>query len=122
MAPRGFLTGAEWAWGTVYAKYAWMIRSGHTVMNGGIPRRVTGTLKDEFCKLSPFGPSVSPTARARVAAAKARILDGSLEIYRGPIKDNEGSIAIAAGKTLKITDVALDRMNWMVEGVEGRAH
>ncbi|MCU1261051.1 MAG: basic rane lipoprotein [Bryobacterales bacterium] len=122
MAPRGFLTGAEWAWGTVYAKYAAMIRSDKSVINGGIPRRVTGTLKDEFCKLSPYGPSVTETARARVAAAKVRILDGSLEIYRGPIKDNEGNTVIAAGKTLKIEDVELDKMNWMVEGVEGRAH
>ncbi len=28
-------------------------------MDGSIPRRLTGTLKDEFCKLSPFGPSVT---------------------------------------------------------------
>jgi len=90
-------------------------------MDGGIPRRLTGTLKDEFCKLSPFGPSVTESARARVAAAKAAILNGSLEIYRGPMRDNAGGIAIPAGKVLKIEDVELDRMDWLVEGVDGRA-
>lgn len=122
MAPHGFLTGAEWAWGTVYRKYARMMREGKSVIDGSIPRRVTGTLKDEFCKLSPFGPSVSESARARVSAAKVGILNGSLEIYRGPMKDNEGNVAVPAGKIIKIEDVELDRMNWLVEGVDGRAH
>jgi basic membrane protein A and related proteins len=121
MAPRGFLTGAQWAWGTVYLKIMGLIREGKSVTNGTIPRRLTGTLKDEFCKLSPFGPSVSEQARARIAAAKAAILNGSLEIYRGPIRDNEGKMAVPAGTTLGITDVTLDKMDWLVEGVDGRA-
>ena len=54
MAPHGFLTGAEWAWGTVYLRIAELIHAGKSVTDGSIPRRLTGTLKDEFCKLSPF--------------------------------------------------------------------
>jgi simple sugar transport system substrate-binding protein len=121
MAPRGFLTGAQWAWGTAYVRIAKMIHEGKSVTDGGIPRRVTGTLKDEFCGLSPFGPSVTEASRARLAAAKSAILDGSLEIYRGPMRNNEGGIAIPAGKVLKIDDMELDRMDWLVEGVVGKA-
>jgi len=121
LAPRGFLTGAQWAFGTVYQCVAQMVRAGMSVSNGTIPRRLTGTLKDEFCKLSPFGPSVTPQARQRVASAKAAILGGSLEIYRGPIRDNEGKMRIPAGKALQIVDVELDKMDWLVEGVDGRA-
>jgi basic membrane protein A len=121
MAPRGFLTGAEWAWGTVYLKLAEMIHAGKSVIDGSIPRRLTGTLKDEFCRLSPFGPSVTDAARTQVAAAKTAILNGSREIYQGPMRDNAGRIAIPAGKVLKIQDVELDRMDWLVEGVDGRA-
>ena len=65
---------------------------------------------------------MTEASRARVAAAKTAILNGSLEIYRGPMKNNEGKIAIAAGQVLRIEDVELDRMDWMVEGVEGSAH
>jgi basic membrane protein A len=83
---------------------------------------MTGTLKDEFCKLTAFGPSVPDSARARIATAKAAILNGSLEIYRGPMRDNKGTTVIPVGKVLKIDDVALDKMNWLVEGVEGRAN
>jgi len=121
MAPRGFLTGAEWAWGTVYLRIARMIHEGKSVSDGSIPRRLTGTLKDEFCKLTPFGPSVTDGTRARIASAKTAILNGTLDIYRGPLKDNEGRVAIPAGKVLKIEDVELDRMDWLVEGVDGRA-
>jgi simple sugar transport system substrate-binding protein len=121
LAPRGFLTGAEWAWGTVYAKYAEMLRGGASVSNGTIPRRVTGKLKDEFSRLSPFGRSLTENMRTRIMAAKARIIDGSFEIYRGPIRDNNGNVAIPAGATLKIEDVELDKMNWLVEGTLGRA-
>ena len=56
-----------------------------------------------------------------MAAAKSAILNGSLEIYRGPMRDNEGKIPIPAGKVLKIEDTELDRMDWLVEGVDGRA-
>src|SRR5260370_29514120 len=97
-----------------------MLRMGGSVTSGTIPRRVTGKLKDQFSKLSPFGPSVSGGMRDRIMAAKARILDGSLEIYRGPIADNNGNTAIAAGRTLQIEDVALDKMNWLGDGVQGR--
>jgi hypothetical protein len=63
MAPRGFLTGAEWH-GARYCRYAEMLREGKSVSDGSIPRRLTGTLKDAFCALSPFGPK-SPSARVR---------------------------------------------------------
>jgi basic membrane protein A len=120
MAPHGFLTGAEWAWGTVYQRYAEMLHAGGSLTNGTIPRRVTGKMRDEFSRLSPFGPSVTEAMRARIMVAKARILDGTLEIYRGPMQDNNGKVAIPVGKTLKIEDVELDRMNWLVDGVEGK--
>lgn len=122
MAPHGFLTGAQWAWGTVYQRVAEMVRAGQSVTNGSIPRRLTGTLKDEFCKLSPYGPAVTEAMRNRIANAKAAILSGSLGIYQGPIRDNTGAIRIPAGKALNVIDVELDHMDYLVEGVEGRAH
>ena len=119
MAPRGFLTGAEWHWGTVYTQYARMIREGKSVIDGSIPRRLKGTLKDAFCQLSAFGPQVGEKTRQAVAAAKAKIIDGSLPIYQGPIRDNTGRLRIEAGRSVKVTDPELDSMDWLVEGVMG---
>jgi simple sugar transport system substrate-binding protein len=120
MAPKGFLTGAEWHWATVYAKYAEMLRAGKTVVDGSIPRRLTGTLKDGFCRLSPFGPQVTEQARQAVAVARERIIAGTLGIYSGPIRDNTGQVRIPAGANISVTAPELDRMDWLVEGVIGR--
>jgi simple sugar transport system substrate-binding protein len=120
MAPRGFLTGAEWHWGTVYCRYAEMLRDGKSVTDGSIPRRLTGTLKDAFCALSPFGPQVTERTRQTIAAAREKIIDGSLPIYRGPIRDNTGQVRIPAGVTRTVTDPELDTMDWLVEGVIGK--
>ena len=67
-----------------------------------IPRRLTGTLKDAFCALSPFGPQVTERTRQAIAEAQEKIIDGSLPIYRGPIRDNTGQMRIAAGVTRKV--------------------
>ena len=119
LAPRYFLTGAEWSWGVVYRRYAEMIREGKSVSRGTIPRRMTGTLKDEFCRLSPFGPGVSGPARAAVARVRQRVLSGAEPIYRGPLRDNAGATVIPAGATIGIEDAALDKMNWLLEGIQG---
>ncbi|MCY7323548.1 MAG: BMP family ABC transporter substrate-binding protein [Phormidesmis sp. CAN_BIN36] len=55
LAPKGYLTGAEWDWTSVYTNYAKMIQEGKTLMNGGIPHLLRGGLKDGFVKLSAFG-------------------------------------------------------------------
>ncbi len=119
LAPRGFLTGAEWAWGVVYRRYLEMIRDGKSVMNGTIPRRMTGTLKDEFCRLSPFGPAVTEDKRQVIARSKERLLNGSQAIYHGPLRNNTGKVVIPAGQTIGIEDPALDQMNWLAEGIQG---
>lgn len=119
LAPTHFLTGAEWAWGVVYKRYVELIHSGKTLMNGGIPRRFTGTLKDEFCRLSPFGPGVPAAVRDKVADIKARLLSGAQGIYQGPLRDNTGKLVIPDGVTIGIEDPKLDQMNWLVEGIQG---
>ena len=119
LAPKYFLTGAEWAWSVVYRRYAEMIYAGKSVANGSIPRRMAGTLKDEFCRLSPFGPAVTPQIREAVSRTRERLLNGSEAIYRGPLRSNNGRTVVPAGTTIGITDPALDQMNWFLEGIQG---
>jgi basic membrane protein A len=119
VAPHRFLTGAEWSWGVVYKRYAQMIHDGKSVINGTIPRRMNGSLKDQFCRLSPFGPAVTPVVRNQVARVQEQLIDGSRAIYQGPLRDNTGKVVVPAGKTISIDDPSLDRMNWLLEGIEG---
>ena len=52
-------------------------------------------------------------------AIKARMLADKFDIFVGPLKDNKGKEVIPAGKVYKQTDLALEGMNYLVEGVIG---
>lgn len=119
VAPHRFLTGAEWSWGVVYRQYAEMIHAGRSVTAGTIPRRMTGMLKDGFCRLSNFGPAVPFDVRASILDAQQQLIHGTRAIYQGPLRDNKGRVVVPAGKTISISDTALDRMNWLLEGIDG---
>jgi simple sugar transport system substrate-binding protein len=120
LAPKGYLTGAEWDWTNVYSKYAEMIRAGKTLMNGGIPHLVRGGFKEGFLKLSAYGPAVNEEAKKLADAAKAKFIDGSMVVYKGGLQDNTGKVIIPVGKDLKQQDSELEKMNWLVAGVVGK--
>jgi simple sugar transport system substrate-binding protein len=119
VAPKGYLTGAEWNWSKVYGMYAELIKSGKSLMDGGIPHVLRGGMKKEFLKLSSYGPAVSDAAKQDAETAKAKLIDGTLVIYKGGIKDNTGKVVIPEGKDLKQQDIELEKMDWLVEGVVG---
>ncbi|MBD2090270.1 BMP family ABC transporter substrate-binding protein [Microcoleus sp. FACHB-1515] len=119
LAPKGYLTGAEWDWTNIYSRLAEDFRSGKTLADGGIPHLLRGGLKDGFCKVSAYGSAVSAEAKAAADAAKAGFMDGSLVIYKGGLQDNKGNVVVPAGQDLKQQDPKLEAMNYLVEGVIG---
>jgi simple sugar transport system substrate-binding protein len=119
LAPKGYLTGAEWDWTNIYSRLVEDVRSNKTLADGGIPHLLRGGLKDGFCKISDYGPAVSSEAKAAADTAKAQFMDGSMVIYKGELKDNRGNVVIAAGEELKQQDPKLETMNYLVEGVIG---
>lgn len=119
LAPTGYLTGAEWDWSNIYTKLAEDIQAGKTLMDGSIPHILRGGLKEGFCKMSPYGEAVSDEAKEAAEAAKAAFMDGSMVIYKGELKDNQGNVILAAGEELKQQDQKLEEMNYLVEGVIG---
>jgi len=114
LAPKGFLTGAEWNWSKVYTDYAEMIKNKKT-----IPNLVRGGLKEGIVKSSPYGAAVTPAAKEAADKVRAKFIDGSMVVYKGPIKDNTGKTVIPAGKEYKQTDIWLESMDWLVERVIG---
>jgi simple sugar transport system substrate-binding protein len=120
LAPKGYLTGAEWDWSKIYNTYAEAILAGKTLMDGRIPHLVRGGYKDGFVKVSDYGPAVSEVAKKDAETAKAKLMADTLVIFKGGLKDNQGKVVIPAGKDLKQTDPALEQMNWLVEGALGK--
>lgn len=114
LAPKGYLTGAEWNWIVVYEKYLAALESG-----GTWEHLVRGGLKDGFVKQSPFGPAVSDDAKAAVEKVKKEMLAGGFVIFKGPLKDNTGKEVIALGANQEQTDPKLEAMDYLVAGVIG---
>ncbi|MGA0199282.1 MAG: BMP family ABC transporter substrate-binding protein, partial [Prochlorotrichaceae cyanobacterium] len=88
LAPKGFLTGAEWDWTTIYTKYVQMIQEGKTLKDGSIPHLVRGGFKEGFLKLTPYGAAVREAAKTDAEAAKSQFMEGTMVIYKGGLKDN----------------------------------
>ena len=54
LAPKGYLTGAEWNWITVYKQFVDDAQAGKP-----IPNFTRGGLAEGFVKMSPFGPALA---------------------------------------------------------------
>ncbi|TCO79590.1 nucleoside-binding protein [Plasticicumulans lactativorans] len=114
LAPQAYLTGAQWNWVTPYTTLVQAAMSG-----APMPNFIRGGLREGYIKTSPYGPALSAAGQAAVSATKEKMLAGALTIFKGPLADNKGRTVIAAGVELAQTDVALEAMDWLVEGVQG---
>jgi simple sugar transport system substrate-binding protein len=109
-----YLTGAEWNWLTAYKTMVEAAMSGKPH-----PNFLRGGLKEGYVKMSAYGPTVSAPAKKNADDIKAKMMAGSFDIFKGPLKDNKGNTVIAAGKAYKQTALELEGMNYLVEGVIG---
>jgi basic membrane protein A and related proteins len=114
LAPKGYLTGAEWDWSTPYTLIVKAAMEGKPMNNF-----LRGGLKEGFVKMSAYGPSVTAPAKAGGDAARMALTTGDFVIFKGPIKDNKGATVIPAGTSLEMTNIELEKMNYLVEGVVG---
>jgi basic membrane protein A len=68
LAPKAYLTGAEWNWEVLYPRFVKMFTSGET-----IPNFYRGGLKEELVKVSPYGAMVGDAARKQADDIKAQL-------------------------------------------------
>ena len=112
LAPKGFITGAEYKWETIYKGYATLLAEGKP-----LPNMVSGGYEADMVQNSPFGAGASEEARKAAIAAIAD-LKAKKPIYVGPLKDNKtGKVVI--DKSYDNLDPYLDQMNYLLEGVVG---
>jgi len=112
LAPKGFITGAEYKWETIYKGYAEALAKGQK-----LPNMTSGGYDADMVRNTPFGAGASPEVRAAATAAIAD-LKAKKPIYVGPLKDNKtGKVVI--DKIYDNTDPYLDQMNYLLEGIIG---
>jgi basic membrane protein A and related proteins len=111
LAPKGFITGAEYKWETIYSMYAGMLGKGES-----LPNVVVGGYHNDMLRNTAYGAGATPEA---IKAADAAIegLKAQKPIYVGPLKDNAGKVVLE--KTFENYDPILDGMNFLLEGVKG---
>jgi basic membrane protein A and related proteins len=114
LAPKGYLTGAEWNWITIYKTFIDDAQNGKR-----IPNFTRGGLAEGFVKMSPYGPGLSDAGRKNVDAVKAEMMKGGYTVFKGPLKDNKGNPVIPAGTAYPETAIELESLNYLVEGVNG---
>ncbi len=114
LAPKGYLTGALYAWDKPYG-----ILIDDAMAGRPLPNVLRGGFAEGFVKMGPFGASTTPELRAAVTKAAAELAAGTRTTFSGPLKDNKGNVILAAGQSLPVTDPSLAKMNYLVEGVLG---
>jgi simple sugar transport system substrate-binding protein len=115
LAPKGYLTGAEWDWATPFKE---LVTDAQT--SKPQPNILRGGLKEGFVKMSPYGAKVTADAKSNADAIKTKMAAGDYVIFKGPMKDNKGGSAIASGTAYAQTDIKLESMNYLVAGVVGQ--
>jgi simple sugar transport system substrate-binding protein len=111
LAPKGFITGAEYKWETIYKSYADNIAAGTA-----LPNFLVGGYNNDMLRNTPYGAGATPEA-IKAADAAIEALKGGAPIYKGTLMDNAGNVVV--DKDYDNYDPYLDGMNWLLEGVQG---
>jgi basic membrane protein A and related proteins len=112
LAPKGFVTGAEYKWETIYKEFAATLAKG-----GALPNIAFGGYDLDMVANTPFGAgadekTVKVTDDA-IASLKARA-----PIFKGPVKDNKGNVVLPDPSYDNLAPV-LNGMTYLVDGVIG---
>jgi basic membrane protein A and related proteins len=111
VGPKGFITGAESKYETVYKRYAEILMKGER-----LPNMMIGGYELDMVQNTAFGAGATEPARTAALAAIAD-LKAKKPIFSGTYKDNTGKVVL--DKTYDNYDPYLDQMNYLVEGVVG---
>jgi basic membrane protein A and related proteins len=111
LAPKGFITGAELKWETVYKSFAGMIAKGEK-----LPNMVIGGYDKDMVVSSPFGAGASEAGRNAATAVIADLKAGK-PIFTGLVKSNAGKVI--SDKDTGLYDPSLEHTDYLVEGIVG---
>jgi simple sugar transport system substrate-binding protein len=111
LAPKGFITGAEFKWETVYKQFANMIAAGET-----LPNITEGGYDKDYVQSTPFGAGATEAARAAATTAIEELRAGN-PIFEGPVVTNDGKVV--SETTIGLYDPSLWGTDYLVEGVVG---
>ncbi|MFE8644542.1 BMP family ABC transporter substrate-binding protein [Sphingomonas sp. NCPPB 2930] len=116
IAPDAQIAAVTHQWGDYYTRRVQAVIDG-TWTSGNL----WGGVKEGMVRVGDFGRKVPQQVQAEVLARQKDIAAGTLQPFRAAvadIRDNTGTVVIVKGTQL--SDEQILKMNWLVEGVQGR--
>jgi simple sugar transport system substrate-binding protein len=111
-APKAHLTAGINNWGEFYTQTAQAVIAGTWKSSD-----IHGGLQEGMVKMAPLNPVV-PAATVKIfEEKKAAIAQGRFHPFQGPIKDQTGTIRIAAGAQMPLEQLL--SLDFYVQGVDG---
>jgi len=110
-APLDDLATTGWNWGPIFAETVEAVQGG-TWSSG----QTWGDISSHTVDLAPLNPIVPQDVRMLVQSQKNQLLQGTEEIFVGPLKDQHGVLRLKAGQ--RLTDTQLLSLDWFVAGVK----
>lgn len=115
IAPEAWLTGVRWNWGPLFVDMVRTVRDGRFATSRYASRLRVG-VREGTVRLARFGRSATPEIRRTVLATVARLRNGSLQPFAGPVRDQQGRIRIRVPEP---TVTELEETDYLVRGVVG---
>ncbi|WP_428350566.1 BMP family ABC transporter substrate-binding protein [Lichenifustis flavocetrariae] len=114
LAPKGFVTGAEYKWITIYKGFAELLGKGQP-----LPNITFGGYDKDMVQNTPYGAGA--TDKARMAAdAAIKDLKAGKPIWTTAVKDNKGQVVLPNAPYDNYAP-DLNSMTYLIEGVIGSA-
>ena len=111
-APTMCKTSTEDQWGPFYIEYAKEVLAGTWQ-----PKDAYWGMKEGALKMAPI-THVPDDVKAAGEKVIQGWMDGTYNVFAGPIKDQSGAVKVAEGS--KLSDGDILGLNWLVDGVEGK--
>lgn len=105
------LTAVVWQWDRLYAKQL------QQALRGGLSgRNYLLGIESGIVDLAPLSQDCSWEAQRLVWETKRQLVDGSLDVFYGPIRDRQGIMRAVEGESIPDREL-FGKMDWYVEGV-----
>jgi len=112
LAPNAVLTSAVWNWGTYYK-----ILIGSVIDGSFKTDPYFGGLADGMVDIAPLADAlVKPGTAEAIAQAKTNVKNGSIGIFDGEMKTNDGRVIGKEGETLSDNEIATE-LKWYYHNI-----
>jgi basic membrane protein A len=110
-APKAVLTSVVWNWGVYYTALAKSVIEGTWTAENYF-----GGMSDGLVDIVPLNDLAEPGTSEKIEEARAKIMDGSFNVFDGVIETNEGEVVGVEGGTLDDATIT-GGINWYFKNV-----